>query len=104
MARQICQHIIGLNPQRIGDLDKFVPPTPVSSDEVDDVEAIDDDDNDARVAEMDQKKESNQHEELIHQDFLLNSDLKVGQILLDTGIRVKAFARFQLGQDLGDED
>ena len=38
--------------------------------------------------------------ELIHQSFLLNNDLLVRDILLQTGIRVKNFVRFELGEQV----
>ncbi len=106
MARQICQHIIGMNPQRIGDLDTFMsfeevdqktedPQPPRDSDEMTLEER-----EDAEVRQTDREAVLASHEELVRQDFLLDPEVKVGRVLLNTGIRVVDFVRYEVGQDL----
>jgi len=103
-ARQICQHIIGMNPARVGDITTFAPPAasvvPEGSDAVSECAELSvEEQEDAEVKRLDDVKVSH-HDELIHQDFLLDPDVKVGQILLQSGIRVLDFVRYEVGQDL----
>ncbi len=101
MARQLCQHIIGMNPTRVGDLGTFGPAdegnvaaaakeeeqeskAPSSGDE--DEKTLEEREDEA-TREADRKAALASHEELVRQDFLLNPEVKVGRVLLDTGIR-----------------
>jgi len=62
LARQICQHIIGMAPTKISD-------------------------------------EEDKDNSLLHQNFLLDEDLKVGDILKTSGIEVLDFVRTEVGRD-----
>ncbi|XKL63529.1 hypothetical protein PGB90_005893 [Kerria lacca] len=75
IAKQLCQHIIGKKPERIGEIDK------------------------------DQPKENVDNEEcMIHQEFLMETELPVSQVLQETGISLIEFARFERGEDLEEEE
>ncbi len=109
MARQICQHIIGMNPQRVGDLDSYK--TELVKLELKDIpEKEDEDTKEEKEMTLEEKEDAESvkaldsalasHEELIRQDFVLNPEVKVGRVLLDTGIRVKDFVRYEVGEEL----
>ncbi|XP_067001413.2 elongation factor Ts, mitochondrial isoform X2 [Anabrus simplex] len=70
-GQQLSQHIVGMNPLKIGSPGEDIP-------------------------------NSNPDEEscLIHQDFLLDPTLRVGDWLGDTGISVLDFTRFQCGEQV----
>jgi len=65
LARQICQHVIGMAPTKIDD-------------------------------------ESDRENSLLHQQFLLDEDLKVGQILKTSGIEILDFVRAEVGRSDSD--
>ena len=103
MARQLCQHIIGMNPSSVGNLDDTSTWPEAGKDDlarVDDNsekgEGIKDDENWQHLGEA--KAESFSCNELIHQSFLLNNEVLVRDLLLQTGITVKNFVRFELGE------
>merc|ERR1719273_307084 len=62
-------------------------------------EGIKDDENWAHLGEAQESGRDSSHE-LIHQAFLLNTDILVRDVLLQTGITVKNFVRFEVGEDL----
>jgi elongation factor Ts len=67
--RKICQHIVGMKPEKIGD------------------------------AEQDQPNEVKDEEKcLIHQDFLLDDSITIGQILQENNIKIIDFQRFECGE------
>jgi len=67
MARQICQHIIGMAPSSIED-------------------------------------EDDKENSLLHQAFLLDEELKVGQIAKVSGIEILDFVRAEVGRGEGDPE
>jgi elongation factor Ts len=113
VARQVCQHIIGMNPQRVGDLSKVT----LRTEEEIEVEA---------VALLERKQEllreamakaeaegvaaelptteENESDALVGQSFLLDQDKTVGEVLIQTGIEVKDFVRFEIGKAAGREE
>jgi len=66
LARQVCQHIIGMAP--------------------------------TYVDNQEDKENS-----LVHQDFLLNEDVKMGNMLKSVGMEVHSFVRVELGQNTSQE-
>ena len=84
-----------MNPERIGDISKIQAKTDSEDADRDETKA---DDVDAQVEALDQKLED--HSDLMSQSFLLNPDEKVGSVLINAGMEVKAFLRYELGQDL----
>ncbi|KAK2587841.1 hypothetical protein KPH14_003938 [Odynerus spinipes] len=71
LGTQLCQHIIGMNPIKVGDATKDQP-------------------------SMDTDNETC----LIYQEFLLDPSLLVQQVLLDSQVDVLDFARFEMGEEL----
>ena len=69
IKKNICQHIVGMNPQKIGrkDLDE---PAPNKDDEIC----------------------------LIHQEYLLNPDQTAGEVLEANNIELLDFERFECGE------
>ena len=74
--------------------------TPATPDEPKE-EGIKEDENWAHLGEA-QESGKVSSSELIHQTFLLNPDILVRDLLLQTGITVKDFVRFEVGEDLKD--
>lgn len=68
-ARQLCQHVVGMNPKKVGILGEDEP-------------------------------EPNKDEEItmIHQEFLLEPELTVGQFISDIGLQIIDFARLECGE------
>ena len=97
---QLCNHIIGMNPESIGDLHnpetwpKKKEPEPETESKVK-PEGDEDDDYDTGAANAVQM---NSETEMIHQPFLFDSERLVRDILLETGIEIKGFVRFEVGQ------
>jgi len=105
IARQLCQHIIGMNPSSVGDLndtsrwpdsktDNIAPNEPEKSELG---EGVKEDENWEHIGEN--KPDFDSSSELIHQPFLLNTDIIIRDLLVQTGVEVKTFIRFELGQD-----
>ncbi len=111
MARQICQHIIGMNPSRVGNIDTFASfeqaclsleergVSPREGGQNEEEQSLEEKE-DAETSRADEQAMLATHEELVRQDFLLNPEVKVGRVLLDTGLRVVDFVRYEVGQDL----
>ncbi|KAL1124014.1 hypothetical protein AAG570_001784 [Ranatra chinensis] len=75
VAKQICQHIVGMNPVKIG------------------------------VSGTDEPVENKDEETvMLHQDFLLDPSVTVGQLLTDMGIEIVDFVRFECGEPLNAEE
>lgn len=69
--RKICQHIVGMNPDKIGD------------------------------AETDKPNEVKDEEKcLIFQEFILDSDMTIGEILQENNIKIIDFHRFECGEQV----
>lgn len=101
MARQISQHVIGMNPTRVGDISTvkaFEVPVEVKTDPTEhrEGETADEQSENVNVPTY------GDHEDLVHQAFLLDPSMKVGHVMKETGIFVKDFVRFEVGQDLDD--
>uniref|UniRef100_A0A0V0G8V0 Elongation factor Ts, mitochondrial n=1 Tax=Triatoma dimidiata TaxID=72491 RepID=A0A0V0G8V0_TRIDM len=71
VARQICQHIVGMNPTKIG------------------------------IHGEDEPLENKDEESvMIHQDFLIDPSITVGQLIQDVGINIVDFIRFECGEQI----
>ncbi|KAG5677114.1 hypothetical protein PVAND_006897 [Polypedilum vanderplanki] len=69
--RKICQHIVGMNPEKIGD------------------------------TEIDKPNEVKDDEKcLIYQDFILDSEMTIGEILKENNIKIIDFHRFECGEEV----
>lgn len=71
LGRSLCQHIVGMNPKKIGDISV-----------------------DAPVGNSDDE------ECLIYQEFLESPDVSVGEILQENGVEIVDFKRFECGESL----
>ena len=49
-------------------------------------------------------EEKDRSKQLLHQEFLLDSGMTVNQFLIENGIEVKDFVRFQCGEELPSDD
>lgn len=73
LGRQLCLHIVGMNPQSIG-------------------------------AMTDNPSEDSENEvKLIHQEFMLDTNLRVLDVLQQNGAKVLDFVRFECGEVLSEE-
>ena len=103
---KLCNHIIGMNPESVGNLQN--PQTWPKSKEKSSEEPIitessttvkgDENpygDYDTTVSEDEFKTSET---EMIHQPFLFDSDRLVRDVLFETGLDVKGFVRYEVGQ------
>ncbi|CAB0035336.1 unnamed protein product [Trichogramma brassicae] len=76
LGKQLCQHIIGMNPTKVGN------------------------------PEVDEPAQSSDDEAtLIHQEFILDPSIKVQQLLDETNTQILDFARFEMGESIeGQQD
>jgi len=75
ISRQLCQHVVGMNPSKVG------------------------------VVGEDEPNENNEDETvMIHQDFLLDPSITIGELLSDTGIQINSFVRLECGEQLNTEE
>ena len=102
---KLCNHIIGMNPESVGNLQN--PQTWPKSKEKSSEEPIitepstvkveeNPDGDDDTTASEDEFKTS--ETEMIHQPFLFDSDRLVRDVLFETGLDVKGFVRYEVGQ------
>jgi len=71
IGKQMCQHIIGMNPSKIGD------------------------------PENDHELENKDDETcMIFQEFLMEPEVAVSQVLIDSGISLVEFVRYECGEDI----
>ena len=90
LARQLCQHIIGMNPLSVGNINdtsswprskkENIPASEHEKSELD--EGVKEDENWSHLGE--DKSDSDSSNELIHQPFLLNTEILVRDLLLQT--------------------
>lgn len=69
--RKICQHIVAMKPEKIGD------------------------------AEVDNPSKNKDDEKcLIHQEFILDPELTIGEILQENNVKIIDFQRFECGEEV----
>ena len=102
---KLCNHIIGMNPESVGNLQNpqtwpkskeksseepiITEPSTVKGEENLDCDYV-------TTPSEDEFKTS--ETEMIHQPFLFDSDRLVRDVLFETGLDVKGFVRYEVGQ------
>ena len=104
MARQICQHVIGMNPTSVGNANEEIKPEVVNEvKEEDEATAATREEGvmaDEDWGKMDEAshQQHNASSELVHQQLLTNPEVAVKDVLLEAGMEIKCFDRFEVGQ------
>jgi len=106
LARQICQHVIGMNPTSVGDVtvNKAEELQQAAADASENKEKIEEPKGEGVQADedwsqyQDQSLIVNNSTELVHQPFLTNSSVAVREVILEAGLDIKNFSRFEVGQ------
>lgn len=102
LGLQLCNHIIGMNPESVGNLhnpqswpkQKSLKEPNSSAEKGEDL-MNPYGDYDTTVSEDEFKTSET---EMIHQPFLFDSDRLVRDVLLETGLDIKGFIRYEVGQ------
>lgn len=92
IGRQLCQHVVGMNPTSVGDLSN-----PDSWPAMSDDDVPKENKNEEETSEADFMGTS--ETEMIHQPFLLDTDRLVRDVLLEANLDIKYFARYEVGQN-----
>ncbi|XP_060558781.1 elongation factor Ts, mitochondrial-like [Ruditapes philippinarum] len=94
IAKELCQHVVGMNPTEIGEWDvKPVDKKEAKKKKKENVEAI-----------SNERPEPVEVKTLLDQEFLLESGVNVRQYLQDSGPKVLDFIRIECGEELGEDD
>lgn len=108
ISQQIGQHIVGMNPQSIGNLEDIAKEkenglnesnNSVKNEIVEKSEDDSSDDEDAPVSKPPEKEETR----LIFQELLMDPDSKVYELLTENNVEIKDFVRFEVGEDVAEE-
>ena len=97
LGRQLCQHIVGMNPLAIGE-----PPSPKDQPTIEEEKPVSSGDigvHDDDLETVEVKKNTMDETLLLHQEFLLDTDLNVHEFLLQNKAEVVDFIRFECGED-----
>ena len=108
IIRQLCQHVIGMNPTSVGNMEDL-PPLRTAEEREAAANAKEEQMVQAATAEgleiqATKKKLVIDPDTLIHQDFLSDQERTVGEVLQETGIEIKDFLRYELGQEINNEE
>ena len=90
IGRQLCQHVVGMNPTSVGDLDNPDSWPSLKNDEAKETDEVSEE---AFIGTTETA--------MIHQPFLLDTDRLVRDILLEVGLNIKGFVRYEVGQNHG---
>ncbi|XP_041475519.1 elongation factor Ts, mitochondrial-like [Lytechinus variegatus] len=98
LGRRLSQHVVGMNPLRIG---VYSPPDPEELESKESAQPPDSDptDDDAPVPSSSPETET---DEMVNQEYLLDPSLTVGELLLQENVEVVDFARFECGESTGE--
>ena len=94
IGRQLCQHVVGMNPSSVGDLSNPDSWPAIKDEEKEDRSSNSEEDRQTSEADFMGTTET----EMIHQPFLLDTDRLVRDVLLEAGLDIKYFARYEVGQ------
>ncbi|GFR99583.1 elongation factor Ts, mitochondrial [Elysia marginata] len=100
LGRELCQHVVGMNPRSVGEYSPSLQVRQQSSSP----EGSAEDDNFDQGYRSDVSSEDGEQTELLRQDFLLDSSICVGELLESHGgPMVARFKRFACGEELEGE-
>lgn len=108
LARQICQHVIGMNPTSVGNPSESKPENAVA-DESSKPMAVEEPKGEGVQADedwsqyQDEPSVGNNSTELVHQALLTNPAVTVKEVILEAAIDIKQFARYEVGQKMDQE-
>lgn len=99
LGRRLSQHVVGMNPLRIG---VYTPPDP-------EVVASKDSQNPPPASQEQSDEESpppetteTETDEMVNQEYLLDPSLTIGELLHQENVEVVDFARFECGESLAE--
>jgi len=101
LTKQVCQHVIGMNPASVGDPNK--EPEIVAKEAKKTI--VEEPRGEGEMADEDWSQYEDSQlsvntSELVHQPFLANTALAVKDVLMEAGLEVKDFARFEVGEEV----
>lgn len=114
LGKQLCQHVVGMNPTSIGSFDDELGENPQdklkenTQEEVgerkqeDEVEEKKHED-EAEEKMQEEVKEKQEEKRLLHQDFMFDDSMLVKDVLKKYGVRVTDFIRIECGEELIEE-
>ena len=99
LGRELCQHIVGMNPQTVGE---YSPSLQIRQSALSSEGGVEDENSDQGYRSDTSSEDSEQMQtELLKQDFLLDSSICVGEFLESQGApSVARFKRFACGEEL----
>lgn len=71
VAKQLCQHVIGMKPTKVGDIEKDLP-----------------------------KENKEEETVMIHQQFIMDPEISVFEMLTSSGISLERIFRFECGEEI----
>lgn len=98
LGKQLCQHVVGMNPGVLGLEDLVALETKDESQE----EGKEEEEGKKKKKRKQKKKKKEEVEEdrLLFQEFLLDPDLKVKDFLTQNNAKLDDFARLECGEEL----
>jgi len=95
LGRQLCQHVVGMNPQSVG----VYEPVPVVNKEVSTPESGANSEAPTEGSEANTEAPSEDESRLVYQEYMFDTTQTVGAVLLQQGLRVVDFVRIECGAE-----
>ncbi|XP_045470084.1 elongation factor Ts, mitochondrial isoform X2 [Harmonia axyridis] len=92
VGKELCQHIVGLNPSKIGSTEE------VTSELKEEVTSELKEEKTSELKEEETSKLKEDEDSLLNQEFLLDEGITVKEYLAENGVEVLDFKRFQCGE------
>lgn len=99
LGQQLCQHVVGMNPESVGNLNDRTN-WPDKTEKSAEAEPITDGQEEGHEILPSESDLTTSAKEMIHQPFLFDTDSFVRDVLIDAGLDIKGFVRFEVGQDM----